>query len=257
MITPTSTPEQLHPEAAEVVVRAVATAGRTVIDELVGVQPWRPRILARAGRVASVALVSTRASLIAGDDVRLSLTVGAGAALELVEIGATVAHHVRGGPSARVAVSLQVEPGGSLVWRGQPVIAAAGCRALRATVAEVGVGGRLLLGETVALGRAREQPGALTARTRITYGGAPLIDEMLDTRDTETIGSAAVLGRHRLVRSLTLVGIVDEDPPDRAMRVHGPGMLWRSFASAESAADAVAGRWRSLVLADPAGVDTG
>ena len=215
-------------------------------------QPWRPRTLARSGPVATVALASTRASLIAGDDIRLSVTVGAGAALELVEIGATLAHHARSGPAATIAISLTIEPGGSLVWCGRPLIAAAGCRASRDTVADVSAGGRLLLGDTVVLGRSGERPGMLTARTRISCDGTPLLEETLDTRDLDTIGSPVVMGASRLVRSLTLAGMGDDDPPDGSMRAAGPGMLWRSLQTGERAAAAVAARWRSLVLEPPA-----
>jgi urease accessory protein len=246
--TSTSTPDLVGVDAGEVVVRADAVDGRTVLRELSGVQPWRPRVLTRSGPVATVALVSTRASLIAGDDVRLSVTAGAGAALELIEIGATVAHHARSGPAARLGVSLTVEAGGSLVWCGQPLIAAAGCRASRHTAADIAAGGRLLLGDTVVLGRARERPGALTARTRITWDGKPLIDEMLDTRELEAIESPVVMGGHRLVRSLTLAGMVDDDPPEGTMRAGGPGMVWRSVEPGDREAVRVAARWRALAL---------
>jgi urease accessory protein len=248
VITLTSTSERVGADSAEVVVRAAWAGGRTVIRELSGVQPWRPRIVSRPGSVATVALVSTRASLIAGDDVRLSVSVGPGAVLEIVEIGATLAHDARSGPPATIQTSLTVEPGGALVWCGEPLIAASGCDALRMTGAEVGAGGRLLLGDTVVLGRARERPGALSARTRIVCDGAPLIDETLDTRDLDTLGSAVVMGGRRVLRSLMLAGILDHDPPESTLRVHGPGMLWRSFAPAESDLRGVAARWRSLVL---------
>jgi urease accessory protein len=252
VLTSTSTSDPVRAGASEVVVRADAVDGRTVLRELTGVQPWRPRIVTGSGPVATVALVSTRATLIAGDRIRLSVTVGAGAALEVIEIGATVAHHARSGPTATVAVSLTIEPGASLVWCGQPLIAAAGCRASRDTVADVAAGGRLLLGDTVVLGRSRERAGALTARTRISCDGTPLMEETLDTRELETIDSPVVMGGSRLVRSLTLAGVLDDDPPKGSMRAAGPGMLWRSLETAERATADVAARWRSLVLGRPA-----
>ena len=261
MITFTSTPERVAVgvgagvDSGEVIVRAAWAGGRTVIRELSGVQPWRPRIVSRPGRVAIVALVSTRASLIAGDDVHLSVSVGPGAVLELVELGATLAHDARSGPPATIQTSLTVEPGGALIWCGEPLIAASGCDALRTTAAEVGFGGRLLLGDTVVLGRARERPGGISARTRIVCDGVPLIDETLDTRDLDTLGSAVVMGGRRLLRSLMLAGVLDDDPPEGSLRAHGPGMLWRSFEPAESDLAGVAARWRALVLGDTAGAE--
>ena len=233
---------------AAVTIRAARVGGRTVIEQLRGVEPWRPRLISRPGRVATVVLVSTRESLIGGDDVRLSVTVAAGAALELVELGATVSHHARAGAQATVEIALTVEAGGALVWLGAPLIAAAGCHARRVTHVQVASGGRLLLGEPVALGRAGEIPGALIARTRIRYADAPLLDETIDTSDPETLGSAVVAGRHRLLRSLVLSGCADADPPDGALRLHGPGMAWRSFEDEEPAAAMIAARWRGLVL---------
>jgi urease accessory protein len=255
VITFTSTSERVGVDPAGVVVRAARVGGRTVIRELSGVEPWRPRIVSRTGLVATIALVSTRASLIAGDDVRLSVSVGPGAVLELVEIGATLAHDARSGPPAAIRTSLTVEPGGVLVWCGEPLIAASGCDALRTTEAEVGAGGRLLLGDTIVLGRAGERPGALATRTRIVCDGAPLIDETLDTRDLDTVGSAVVMGGRRLLRSLTLAGILDDDPPADTLRAHGPGMLWRSFEPVGSDPAGVAARWRALVLGDAAGAE--
>ena len=86
-----------------------------MIEDLSGTEPWRARILASGGAAARVALVQTRASLLRGDDVELSITVGEWSALEIVELGATVAHDVRGGAGARIRVSIQIAAGGRLV----------------------------------------------------------------------------------------------------------------------------------------------
>jgi len=244
--TSISTPDRAGSD--EVVVRADALGGRTVVRTLAGVQPWHPRVLTRRASYAVVALVATRATLIAGDEIGLSVTVGAGAALELVDIGATVAHDVRSGPVATIGVALMVEPGGSLVWCGRPLIAAAGCHARREVIADVGPGGRLLLGDTIVLGRAREQPGTIIARTRVTYDGIPLLDETLDTGDLATTSSPVVMNRSRQMLSLALAGVIDEDAPPGSMRAHGPGMLWRALEPREHADTSVAARWRSLVL---------
>ena len=98
------------------------------------------------------------------------------------------------------------------------------------------------------LGRARERPGTLTARTRITWDGTPLIDETLDTRELETIDSPVVMGGCRVVRSLTLAGMLDDAAPEGTMRAVGPGMLWRSVQDGDREAVRVAARWRALVL---------
>ena len=230
-----------------VVIRAELRDHGTIIEELSGTEPWRPRILPSRAGSARVALVQTRASLLSGDNVTLSVTVGPGATLELVELAAMLAHDVRGGTGAVVHVDARVRAGGCLLWTGEPLIVAAGARARRTTSLDLEKTARALLGERVVLGRAHEQPGALVARTRITCAGAPLLDETLDTEDFETLTSAVVAGGERMVAGLTLAGVRDPEPPAGAMQAHGPGTLWRSVgpASADGGWPAdLAARWR-------------
>jgi urease accessory protein len=203
---------------------------RNVAAELSGTEPWRPRIIASSDlhAAARVALVQSRASILSGDDVELSVRVGEEATLELVELGATLVHDVRDGEPARIAVDLAVEPGGRLTWLGLPLIVAAGADVSRAVSAHVAVGGRLLLGETVVLGRVGQCCGALRARTRISCGGRPMLDEELDTSDIATLSSPVVAGSARAIGSLILAGVRDDDPPAGAMGMHGAATVWRS-----------------------------
>jgi urease accessory protein len=238
--------------SGRVVIRAELGDHGTVIEELSGTEPWRPRILPGAAGPARVALVQSRASLLAGDDVELSVTVGEGAALELVELAATLAHDVRGGSRAAVRVDAEVGAGGCLVWTGEPLIVAAGARVSRTTSLDLDETARALLGERVVLGRAHERPGALLARTRITCAGAPLLDETLDTADPETLTSAVVAGDARMIAGLTLAGVRDASPPAGALQAHGPATLWRSVGPARAGGGwpaELAARWRDAVLA--------
>jgi urease accessory protein len=232
-------------------IRAELGGHGTVITELSGTEPWRPCILPRAVGAARVALVQTSATVLAGDDLELSVGVGEGAALELVELAATLAHDVRGGSAAVVRVGVEVAAGGSLVWLGEPLIVAAGARVRRTASLEIDLGGRALLGERVVLGRAREHPGALVTRTRITCDGLPLLDETLDTRNREILTSAVVAGGARMVAGLTLAGVRDPEPPAGAMHAHGPATLWRSVGDAQAGGGwpaLLAARWRQLVM---------
>lgn len=112
-------------------VRVVARAGPrgTTLPELRGTVPWRPQPV--HGTTATVVLVQTAACLLAGDDVRIEITVGDRARLELRELGATVVHHRRGGAAARLAIEIVVGHDATLVWGTAPLISAAGS-ALRA-----------------------------------------------------------------------------------------------------------------------------
>jgi urease accessory protein len=221
-----------------------------VLEELAGTEPWRPRILRGAAHAARVALVQSRASILRGDDVELSISVGEGAALELVEIGATLTHDARGGDPARILVDIAVGDGGRLTWLGAPVIVARGAEVRRTTHIELAGSGRALLGETIVLGRAREPCGALRTRTRIVGDGRPTVDETLDTGDPVTLRSPVVAAQAGVIAALTLAGLRDDDPPPGAMQAYGPATLWRATGAATEItrrAAAVAERWRTVL----------
>jgi urease accessory protein len=222
-----------------------------VIEELSGTEPWQPRILSSTGATARVALVQSRASLIAGDDVALSIRVGAGAALELIELGATLAHSARGGPPALLTTEIFVQTAGRLAWLGQPLIIADGAFVRRTTTVELERSAHALIGESIVLGRAHERPGALVARIRISHDGQPMVDETLDTRDSSTLQSLIVMGDARMISSLTIAGVRDNSPPAGALQAHGPATLWRSIGPAVGAdndATRLAERWRGQAL---------
>ncbi len=228
-----------------------AAAGRsgTVLEELAGTEPWHPRILAGGG-AARVALVQSRASVVSGDDVELSISVGEGAALELVEIGATLTHHGRGGARAQIVVDVTVGDRGQLTWLGAPLIVARGADVRRTMRIELTGGGRVLLGETIVLGRAREPHGTLSSRTRIVCDGRPTVDETLETGDADTLHSPVVAGQAGMIAALTLAGLRDDDPPIGAMQAHGLATLWRATGAAMEIARReapVVTRWRRIV----------
>src|SRR4051794_21987817 len=144
-----------------------------------------------------VALVPEQAVLLAGDHVEVTVRVGRGQALEIVEPGGTVAYAMRGA-SARWDVSVEVEAEGSLVWHGEPFVVAAGADVSRRLAVELGPGAGLRLRETFVLGRSGERPGRLVSRTEVHRGAVPLLVEELD--------GAAGLGRHRVLDQVLCVG---------------------------------------------------
>jgi urease accessory protein len=225
---------------------ACDASGATVLEELSGTEPWRPRHLGR-GRVA---LVQSRASIVRGDAIELCVQVGENASLELVEVGATLTHDARGGASAVVSVAVTIADGGSLIWLGAPVVVAAGAVVQRSVRVSLAGDARVLLGESIVLGRAREACGALTTRTRITREGRPVLDETLATGEVATLRSAVVAAEAGVIGALTLAGIRDEDPPAGAMQAHGTATLWRDVgtgADITRRAGLVAERWRGVL----------
>jgi urease accessory protein len=201
---------------------------------LAGGELLRPRVV--AGTPLRIALVQTAACLLAGDDLRIAVRVGPGAALELIEPAATVAHHGRGG-RARWSASVDVE--GTLCWVGAPFVVAAGARVERSLRVDVADGGRALLRDLLVLGRAGEPPGALRSRTELRHGGRPLLVEALDTTDLALARSAAVLGDAKVLDTIALVGAVAPALPD-TWRLPGAGMLRSLPAVSAAAADAAA-----------------
>jgi urease accessory protein len=158
-----------------------------------------------------VALVATTATLLGGDELRLDVEVGPGLRLELQDVAGTVAYHGRG-RSCRIDAHLRVHEGSVLTWSGEPLVVAEGAEVTRSVRAEVAGGGRLLVRDQVALGRAGERGGDLRCRTDISYAGRPALVEELDLRSTAAEGAVAGTARAYAV-----------GPPDGAGVVHDVG----------------------------------
>ncbi len=233
-----------------------------MITGLAGTEPWHPRVLSDAGRLARVALVQSRASLLGADTVALHIELDSGCALEILELGATVAHHARGGRPAQLSTRVRLGPGARLVWLAEPLIAAAGCRVLRSTRVELEAGAAVLLREALVLGRVGEDPGRVRAHTQISLEGRPVVEETLDTEPSWLLRSSLVAGGADMIDALTLAGLRDPHPPAGALQAHEPATLWRSVGPARTGPEAERGlsrRWRELVLGEGAasGLDGG
>jgi urease accessory protein len=221
-----------------------------VLADLAGTVPWRPRPLPAVGGAARVALVQTTAMLLRGDDVRLDIDVGPGAHLEVVELGGTIAHHVRAGVPARLTIGVRVGRGATLRWPAQPLVLAAGARLVRTCEITIDAGAVALLRETIVLGRSGESSGALDAHTRVEQAGRPLLDERLDTGDPSLLRSPVVAGPARVLDTVMLLGARPADG-EGAFDLAGPGALWRACDGDAAQVDAVAStvyaRWATAV----------
>jgi urease accessory protein len=210
-------------------VRVVARAGPrgTTLPELRGTVPWRPQPVRGDPGAATVALVQTAACLLAGDDVRIEITVGDRARLELRELGAAVVHHSRGGPAARLAVDIAVGYDATLAWAAAPIISAAGSALERSMSVTLASGGVALLRDATVLGRAGELGGRLDARLRATADGVALLDERLTTADPTLVGSPVMFGDARVLDSVILLGCRPDRDAVGVMELAGPGAVWR------------------------------
>jgi urease accessory protein len=207
--TPTSTDEALLDAARD-------ARGRTVLRTLRGCTPFGLRELRAPGAAARVAIVQTAACLLSGDETRLRVRVGVGAAVVLSDISALLAHPVADGPEAVQRIVLEVAEGGRLVFAEQPLIVAAGARLRRELRIALAPGATLLHRDTLVLGRHGEQPGAVTARLRVTRAGTPLLDETLTTADLAAARSPAVLGSATAIGAVSLFGAAPSSSADAA-----------------------------------------
>lgn len=170
----------------------------------------------RAGASARVALVPERALLLSGDAVALQVVVDPGLRMELVETGGTVAYDMRGG-RASWSTSFLLGAGATVVHETLPWVSAAGSEVDRTLEVELGAGARVLLRETLVLGRHGEAPGRLTSRTRVRREGVDLLVEELDAAD---------LAPHRVLDTVASFG--DSRSPE------APGLTCLELASGDT-----------------------
>jgi urease accessory protein len=180
--------------------------------------------------------VGSAAGPLAGDDLCLDLEVGPGAHLTVRSVAAAV---VLPGAS-RWAVTARVAPGTVLAPCPEPTVVTSGATHLMDIRVLVADRGRLLLREELVLGRYGECGGRVTARTSVSYAGAPLFrhDVVLDGADPLT-ASPAVLGAARAYGAVLRCG----DPPGpprtgpgwAALPLEGPGELVTAVAATAAA----------------------
>ncbi len=215
-----------------------------------------PRILRVDDRGARIALVSTTALLLAGDQVEINIEVGVRCWLEVVDTAGTVAYDARGGKSSW-SVRIQVADGGRLLWKAEPFVIANGADVTRTSMIELATDGVACLRETLVLGRSGECGGALRARTRATHEGRLLLAEDLDLADREVRERPGILGAHRVIDSVVLLGrrapAEPGQPATRRFELAGPGTVARYLGTDlhQSGVPATFAGWRRQ-LADEA-----
>ncbi|RIJ70775.1 urease accessory protein UreD [Nakamurella silvestris] len=208
-------------------ISVTAAAGRAKL--VVAAGDFSPRTIRVDENGAEVALVATKALLLGGDHVRIDLTVGPGAWLDVLETTGTVAYNGDDVPSSWT-VHARVAEGGRLHWRGEPLVVATGANVLRDTRIDLGAGAVACLRETLVLGRSGERGGALRNRTRIRLAGEPVLVEDLDlTGERELPG---LVGQARVIDTVTLIGVrpvVPDLPVGQYFELAGCGSVARQL----------------------------
>lgn len=227
--------------------------GRIRHTELVAGTYLSPRPLRANGNLARVALVGSYAMLLGGDDLRIEITVGPGACLEITEPSGTVAYNARG-DTQHWQARIQVAAGACLLWRGAPFVIAEGADVRRRTTIDLDATGQALLSETLVLGRSFETvAGPVHSTTTAHHDRKPLLVEDLDLRDPALCLAPGIMGGNRVLSSTILMG----STPDRVRTpcetlLQGPGAIARALSSqAHEAELAIApswNRWRAAML---------
>jgi len=170
----------------------------------------RPILVSTDERCARIALVPDGALLLAGDHISVTIRVGPGARLDLLEPSGTVAYDMRGA-SARWDVDVDLDTDAGLVWRGEPFVVAAGADVRRVTRISLAPGARLGLRETLVLGRYAEPAGRISQRLDVLRtDGNPILVEDLTLDD----GSLTMLtGGRRVVGSVLARGVAVPGAP--------------------------------------------
>ncbi|MCX4844313.1 urease accessory protein UreD [Streptomyces sp. NBC_00893] len=230
-------------------------SGRHIARELRPGAFLAPRPLLPSPDRLRIALVGTRAGLLAGDDLLLDISVGPGARLELVEPSGLVAYDHRGGTSSwRARVDIAV--GGELYWDARPFVISTGASVERSMTVALAAGARMLWRDTLVLGRSGERGGGVRATTHATYDGCELLVEDLDLRDPDMRELPGILGPNRIIGSVTALGA---DPGVRPhpyrMDLAGPGAQVRLLDTVAPAIEAeLAAVWEDWSTPEEPGV---
>ncbi|MCU1414588.1 MAG: urease accessory protein [Microbacteriaceae bacterium] len=205
------------------------SAGRVRWSTLESGHTIDPRPLWSSGGMARVALVGISMMMLAGDHVRIAVTVGDGVALEVVEPAALIAHRADGVPCSW-SMEVSVGEGSSFLYNGAPLIAAEGSSIDRTIDVALAPGARTLLRETIVLGRESERSGLVRAATRLGDADGELFTERLEA-GSETSRLPGLLGTARIIDSVIAVGwepgVLPSHPRIAVLDLEEPGRIAR------------------------------
>ncbi|MEV4762185.1 urease accessory protein UreD [Micromonospora chokoriensis] len=222
---------------ARLVARADGRGGTTLV-ELRGETPLLLRQTPADGGVATVHLVGGAAGPLAGDDLRLEIEVGAGAAVRVHSVAAAIALPGRPGAVSRMTVRAVVHAGATLHWLPEQLVAAAGCAHLAESRVELAAGSSLRWRDELVCGRYGESPGGAVVHTQVDYADRPLLRQSLAVGPhAPGWAGPAVLGGAAATGSLL---VVDSSRPVEPAAVGGtvarlplaggPATLWTATA---------------------------
>lgn len=167
-----------------------------------------------------VYLVGGAAGPLGGDDVRLELEVGPGAALTIRASAASVAQRGPHGGRSVLAVDAVVADDARLEWLPEPAVAAAGCWHRVAATVALSPRASMAWRDEVSLGRHAEAPGRWASRLSVEVAGRALLRQELDVGcPSGGWAGPAVTGGGRSVGSVVVVepGWSAKPPPSAVL----------------------------------------
>jgi urease accessory protein len=157
--------------------RAVVRPG--VLAQVASRPPLTLRQVRAGAATVGLCLVGTAAGPLAGDDLRLSMDVAAGARAQLVAAGASIAQ----GGASRMTTDVHIGAGGRLdADPGALIVSAGACVRLELSLA-LEPTAALTWREVVVLGRTGEPAGRATLQWNVRRGGTPLLRQRVDLAD--------------------------------------------------------------------------
>lgn len=166
-----------------------------------------PPLTLRATGDDLVHLVGSAAGPVGGDELCLSVTVGAGSRLTVRSVAASLVMPGPTGAPSSLDVDVDVAAGATLHWLPEPTIVVRGCGHRATTHIRLAAGAELVWREVVVMGRHDEAPGSLLQRLRVDLDGRPLVrnDLAVGPRWPGSLGPAGV-GNARAVATALVVG---------------------------------------------------
>ncbi len=171
-----------------------------------------PPLAACPPAAAHVWLTAGAAGPVGGDRLTFQIDVGAGSALLLTQVAATLLLPAVDGALSRTEVRITVAEGGTLIWMPEPIIVASGADHVTDVQVELAADARFVLREEVLLGRHGETGGQIEQRLQVSRAGRPCYrqDLALGTPDAAT---PAISGAHRASGSLLVLDPGQAQPP--------------------------------------------
>jgi urease accessory protein len=141
----------------------------------------------------TVHLVNSAAGPLGGDELTLTVRVGAHACLTLTGIAATVALPGPHGGVSRTAVHFELADGATATYLPEPTVITRRAHHESVLTADLAPDAHLHTRETLVLGRADEQPGTLTTALHVTRGTRPVLRQTLHATTETLLGKRVLL----------------------------------------------------------------